>query len=56
MLTHRKLTVGTDEERVQAAIYGGVFSNPTMLALVVGISAVGYALPALNAGGAFSCG
>ena len=40
----------------RAAIQAGVFSNPTMLALVVGISAVGFALTGLNAGGVFSCG
>ena len=41
---------------LRAAIQAGVFSNPTLLALVIGISAVGFALTGLNAGGVISCG
>ena len=40
----------------RAAVQAGVFSNPTMLALVVGISTVGFALTGLDAGGVISCG
>ena len=41
---------------LRAAIQAGIFSNPVLLALVAGISTVGFALTGLNALGVFSCG
>ena len=40
----------------RGALQAGILSNPTMLALVVGISAVSFALTGLDALGVLSCG
>ena len=41
---------------VRFAVQAGVFSNPQLLGLLIGVSLLGAVVTALNAGGAFSCG